>query len=71
MEREQVTRVEQVVWVSDLRYMTTAALDRVIVQQLSESGDQREWYAYPMVDDAPGLDIRVYAEHSNPLMALN
>jgi hypothetical protein len=70
MERELLTRVEQVVWVSDLKYVTTAALDRVIVQQLSESGQQREWYVYPMVDDAPGLDIRVYAEHGAPLMAL-
>ncbi len=71
MERELLAQVEQVVWVSDLRYVTTVAPDREILQQLSESGEQQEWYAYPMVDDAPGLDIRVYAVHDNPLMALN
>lgn len=71
MECELLTRVEQVVWVSDLKYVTAAALDRVIVQQLSESGEQWEWYVYPMVDDAPGLDVRVYVEHGTPLLVLN
>lgn len=71
MERELLARMEQVTWVSDLNYVTAVALDRVVLQQLSESGEQQEWYAYPMVDDAPGFDIRVYAVHDTPLMALN
>lgn len=71
MERELLARMEQVTWVSDLNYVTSEAPDRVVLQQLSESGEQQEWYAYPMVDDAPGLDIRVYAVHDTPLMVLN
>lgn len=63
--------MKQVTWVSDLNYVTAAALDRVVLQQLGESREQQEWYAYPMVGDAPGLNIRVYAVHDTPLMALN
>lgn len=71
MGRELLGRAQQVVWVSDLKYVTTTPLDRGIFQQLSGSGEQREWYAYPKADDASGLDIRVYAVHGTPLMALN
>jgi hypothetical protein len=71
MGRELLGRAQKVVWVSDLKYVTAAPPDRVIFQQLSRSGEEREWYAYPQADNAPGLDIRVYAIHGTPLMALN
>lgn len=62
---------ETVVWVSDLKYITITAIDRVIIERLNESGERREWYAYPRVDDASCLDIRVYAAHCTLLMALD
>ncbi|MBV8995930.1 MAG: hypothetical protein JO287_20005 [Pseudonocardiales bacterium] len=71
MGGELLGRAQKVVWVSDLKYVTAAPLDRVIFQQLSRSGEEREWYAYLQADNAPGLDIRVYAVHGTPLMALN
>lgn len=71
MGRELLGWAQKVVWVSDLKYVTAAPLDRLIFQQLSRSGEEREWYAYPPADNAAGLDIRVYAVHGGPLMALN
>jgi hypothetical protein len=71
MGRELLGWAQKVVWVSDLKYVTAAPLDRVVFQQLSGSGEEREWYAYPRADNALGLDIRVYAVHGTPLMALN
>src|SRR5437764_12750656 len=71
MGRELLGWAQKVVWVSDLKYVTAAPLDRLILQQLSRSGEEREWYAYPQADNAAGLDIRVYAVHGSPLMALN
>jgi regulator of PEP synthase PpsR (kinase-PPPase family) len=66
-----LTRGKQVTWVSDLKYVTATALDHMVLHQLSESGEQQEWYVYPMVDHTPGLDIRVYATHETSLIALN
>ena len=71
MGRELLGWAQKVVWVSDLKYVTAAPLDRVIFQQLNRSGEEREWYAYPQAENAAGLDIRVYAVHGTPLMTLN
>jgi hypothetical protein len=71
MGRELLGWAQKVVWVSDLKYVTAAPLDRLVFEQLSRSGEEREWYAYPQADHAAGLDIRVYAVHGAPLMVLN
>jgi hypothetical protein len=66
-----VTRAHQVVWVSDLKYVTTTAVDGAVLRQLSESGGQREWYVYPKHDDLFGIDVTAYAAHDDPLIMLN
>lgn len=71
MERELLVQEHQVVWVSDLKYVTTTALDHAIFHQLNELGEQQDWYAYRKAHDPHGLDIRVYVAHGTPLTALN
>lgn len=71
MERELLVQELKVAWVSDLKYVTTAALDHAIFHRLYGSGEQQDWYAYRKADDPHGLDIRVYVAHGTPLMALN
>lgn len=60
-----------VVWVSELKYVTASPLDCPTLQQLSESGEQREWYVYPAAGNAHSLNVTVYAVHADPLMMLN